>query len=84
MSFLISAAVGSMSLFGYSLYSFYGGNQENEDIEKINYELITDDDLTKECFSCKKIKCKTDFSNRQFKKKFNPRCKVCILWLIIL
>jgi hypothetical protein len=79
MSFLISAAVGSMSLFGYSVYSFYGGNEDNEDNEKITYELITDDDLTKECSSCKKVKNKSDFSNRQFKKNFKPRCKDCIL-----
>lgn len=78
MSFLISAAVGSMSLFGYSVYSYYGGNQDNEDVEKITYELITDDDLTKECSSCKKIKNKSDFSNRQFKKNFKPRCKDCV------
>ena len=81
MSFLISAAIGSMSLFGISIYSFYGDSQDNEDnddSEKISYEVITDEDLTKECSSCKNIKNKSEFSNRQFKKNFNPRCKICI------
>ena len=35
MSFLISAAVGSMSLFGYSVLTYYGGNRIMRMLKKL-------------------------------------------------
>ena len=51
---------------------------KNSDEEIIEYEIIDSKDLEKECYLCKTYKHKNDFSNRQYKKKFRPRCKSCL------
>ena len=53
----------------YSVLSFFSFQDDTDNCyDVIDYEVIDDKDLEKECYLCKIYKSKSEFSNRQYKK----------------